>query len=217
MTSSAAASPDPSAADLIPEFWEERYQTGSTRWDLGQPAPTFIHLLSEMGATNRIAPGRAIILGCGRGHDALWFARHGFEVTGVDYAPSAIAAAQASASAAGLSATFLQRDIFDLLPAYRSRFDYVIEHTCFCAIAPHLRDRYVDLVHQLLRPGGQLIGIFFTHQRPGGPPYGVTPQAVQQFFSRRFLIHHLGPAPRSPLQRQGEEHLGIFGHQENPN
>lgn len=192
---------------LTPAFWETRYQEGTTRWDLGQAAPTFICWLSQ---EPRPQPGKTIVLGCGRGHDALLLARHGFEVLGVDYAPSAIAAAQQTATAQKLDAQFIQRDIFELLPEYQQQFDYVIEHTCFCAIEPSLRDRYLDLVHQLLKPAGKAIGIFFTHRRPGGPPYGVTPQDIEQLFKPKFEIETLIPAPQSVSQRQGEEHFGIF-------
>jgi SAM-dependent methyltransferase len=186
-------------------FWENRYQEGTSRWDLGQAAPPLAHLLTQPDAPK---PGRAIALGCGRGHDALLFAQHGFQVLGVDYAPSAIAAATAATQ--NLPAQFIQRDIFDLLPEYEGQFDYVIEHTCFCALELDLRDRYVDLAASLLKPDGQLLGLFFTHSRPGGPPYGSSPEAIRQHFERRFAIASLAPTPYSVPSRQNEEHLGIF-------
>lgn len=203
-------SPFPPSADGLPlsaDFWEQRYQDGTTRWDLGQGAPPFAHLLSGSGAPK---PGNTIVLGSGRGHDVLLFARHGFEVVGVDYAPSAIAAATQAATTHALAAQFIQRDIFELLPEYAQQFDYVVEHTCFCAIDPSLRDRYVTLVNGLLKPGGQLLGLFFTHNRPGGPPYGTTPAEIQKRFSRCFTVLSLIPAPDSVESRQNEEHLGIF-------
>jgi SAM-dependent methyltransferase len=151
-----------------------------------------------------------LVLGCGRGHDALLFARAGFRVTGVDYAPSAIAAATQAASAQGLQVEFLQQDIFDLPPAHAEQFDYVVEHTCYCAIDPALRDRYVDLVVQLLKPGGRLIALFFTHNRPGGPPYGATKAEIATRFGRQFECEHLELNPHSVESRRQEEHLGIF-------
>lgn len=192
---------------LTVNFWEQRYQADTTRWDLGKPAPALADWLDQPQAPNH---GRVIVLGCGRGHDARLFAHKGFEVTAIDYAPSAIAEAQAAAEAEGLSIRFLQRDIFALTPDYANYFDYVVEHTCFCALAPHLRDRYVDLTHTLLKPGGLLLGIFFTHNRPGGPPYGTTPDALRQQFGRCFDIHTLAPTSQSVESRRGEEHLGEF-------
>lgn len=192
---------------LSTDFWEARYQNGTTQWDLGKSAPPFVHLLSQPDAP---AQGRAVVLGCGRGHDALLFAHHRFDVVGVDYAPSAIAAASKAAKAQDLTIQFIERDIFELLPDYTQQFDYVIEHTCFCALEPRLRDRYIDLAQALLKPQGHLIGLFFTHNRPGGPPYGSTPAEIVQRFSRHFQILSLEPTPYSVESRQNEEHLGIF-------
>jgi SAM-dependent methyltransferase len=192
--------------NLSSDFWEARYQEGSSPWDLGQPAPGFQTWVQQQTPNGE----RLLVLGCGRGHDALLFAQSGFDVVGVDYAATAIAAATAAAEAQNLPARFLQRDIFDLLPEFADQFDFVAEHTCFCAIDPGLRDRYGDLVHGLLKPGGQLIGVFFTHQRPGGPPFGTTPDEVRQRFGRRLTLQSLTPVLNSIPRRAGEEHFGIF-------
>ena len=203
MTSSASTPRD----RLTPDFWESRYQGGTPRWDLGQAAPPLVHYFTQADAPR---PGNAIVLGCGRGYDAVFLAQQGFAVDGVDFAPSAIAAATQLAAATGVNAQFMQRDIFDLVPEYAQQFDYVIEHTCFCALAPELREGYVSLVYQLLKPEGQYIGLFFTHNRPGGPPFGIQPTAIRDLFSPQFDIMALTPTPHSVPARQGEEHLGRF-------
>lgn len=188
-------------------YWEERYQEGTTRWDLGQAAPPFVSLLNSPLSPQ---PGRIAVLGCGRGYDALLFAAHGFEVVGFDFAPAAISSAIALAQASGNSAQFLQRDIFDLAVEFPGAFDYVVEHTCFCAIDPDKRPAYVQLVRSILKPQGELIGLFFTHSRPGGPPFGVTTKAIRQYFEAEFEILSLVPVTNSVPERQGEEHLGRF-------
>jgi SAM-dependent methyltransferase len=189
------------------EYWEQRYHAGTDRWDIGQAAPPFASLLNSPHAPK---PGRTAVLGCGRGHDALLFAAYGFDVIGFDFAPAAIAAATALAQANHSPAQFLQRDIFDLAAEFPGKFDYVIEHTCFCAIAPEQRPAYVQLIHTLLKPQGQLLALFFTHNRPGGPPFGITPHEIQQYFAPKFHLLGLAPATHSIPERQGEEHLGQF-------
>lgn len=191
----------------IPHFWEQRYQEGTTRWDLGQEAPPFARLLNSADAP---PPGPAAVLGCGRGHDALLFATHGFEVVGFDFAPSAIQAARRNAEKMAIAAEFLQRDIFDLVPEFAGNFDCVIEHTCFCAIPPRKREAYVEVTRSLLRPGGEVIGLFFTHNRPGGPPFGITPEEIKQYFAPHFELVSLELAFDSIPSRRGEEHLGRF-------
>jgi SAM-dependent methyltransferase len=195
----------PSPSPLTPTAWEQRYQDGTTRWDLGQPAPAFQTWLESANAP---APGSVIALGAGRGHDALFFAHQGFEVTAVDFAPSAIQALGEQAQAANLAIELLERDIFDLVPEFAGQFTYVIEHTCFCAIDPALRPAYVKLAAALLAPDGELLAVFFTHQRPGGPPFGTTPTEVRQLFEPHFDVLSLESVPNSVPSRQGEEYFG---------
>jgi methyl halide transferase len=194
--------------ELNAERWENRYQEGTDAWDLGCPAPPFIDLLVS---GQKLELGRMAVVGCGAGHDALLFAEAGFEVVGFDFAPSPIDRARNRAAARGLKAEFLQCNIFELLPEFHQEFDYVLEHTCFCAIDPGLRSQYVQVIKGLLRPGGKLIGLFFTHDRDGGPPFGVKPSEVLDYFGLDFEKLVFEPAQNSIAKRQGEEHLGIFG------
>jgi len=189
---------------LMPHFWENRYQEGTDRWDLGQAAPPFLQFLES---DNAPPPGKTLVLGCGRGYDALLFAAAGHEVIGVDFAPSAIAQAKKLAKNAKLDVKFLQADIFNLPENYSHHFDYVVEHTCFCALPPEKRTAYIDLVHSLLKPSGELFAIFFTHQRSGGPPHGIQPSAIRNLFGSKFEIMQLNPVQNSVPSRQGEEHF----------
>lgn len=61
-----------------------------------------------------LTPGRALDLGCGEGADVIWLAQHGWQATGVDISPTAIARATAAAEAADLdegSTQFLTADL----------------------------------------------------------------------------------------------------------
>lgn len=186
--------------------WEERYQEQTTPWDLGEAAPGFRSLLEH----NKLKPGKTAVLGCGRGYDAVLFAESGFEVIGFDFAPTAIADSISLAQTTNNTAQFLERDIFNLAVEFPAHFDYVVEHTCFCAIPPERRDEYVKLVRSILRPNGELIAVFFTHNRPGGPPFGVTPAQIRQYFEADFEVLMLEPVLNSVPSRQGEEHLGLL-------
>lgn len=192
---------------LSAEAWEEKYQSKVDPWDLGCPTPPFISLLTSAEAPQA---GKLAVLGCGKGHDALLFAESGFEVVGFDFAPSAIAEAIATAKARSISAQFLQRDIFTLDQEFVSSFDYVLEHTCFCAIDPSWRSQYVETVKSILRPKGKLIALFYTHKRPDGPPFGVKPQEVLDYFAADFETILFQQAQDSIARRQGDEHLAIF-------
>lgn len=189
---------------LSAEFWEGRYQEGTTRWNLGQPAPPFVTLLNSSDAPK---PGRMAVLGSGHGHDALLFAAHGFEVVGFDFAPSAIEVATAAAQSRQLSAQFLQRDIFQLPEEFPHAFDYVLEHTCYCAILPKQRADYVQVVRSILRPQGELIALFWAHDRPDGPPFGTTAEELLQRFAPDFDVISITQPANSVDMRKGKEYL----------
>lgn len=192
-------------------YWDAHYRQGNTGWDLGGPAPPFGDLLAGPDAP---PPGRLVALGAGRGHDAILFAQAGFDVLGIDFAPTAVSEARERAAQAGVAARFEQRDLFDLPAAWDGTFDYVLEHTCVSALPPARLPAYVEVVHRLLAPTGRYLALFFTHGRPGGPPFSITPEEIQQLFAPHFVIDYLGPPARSAPQRQGQETFALMRRRE---
>jgi SAM-dependent methyltransferase len=193
--------------DLSAAAWEKKYRERKDRWDLGCPAPPLINLLASEQAPKA---GRLAVLGCGSGQDAMLFASAGFDVVGFDIAPTAVERAQGTAKARNLNVRFLERNIFDLGAELPGCFDFVLEHTCFCAIDPSLRNQYVQMVTTILRPAGQLIALFSTHNQPGGPPFGIKPQEILDLFIPHFEVILFQAATDSITYRQGKEHLAIF-------
>lgn len=188
-------------------YWEEHYRTGNTGWDLGAPAPPFVDLLQGREAPQ---PGRMIVLGAGRGYDAVLFAGHGFDVTAVDFAEGAVQATRELAQRTQMQVEAVQHDIFSLPPEYDSGFKYVLEHTCFCAIDPARKGEYVQVVRKLLQPDGLYIALFFAHGRPGGPPYTTSAAEVRALFEPYFTIERLETPLRSIKPRQGKELLALM-------
>jgi methyl halide transferase len=198
--------PDSPSTDH-PGFWSERYRSGDAGWDLGGPTPVFLELLR----TRRLPPGRALVPGCGTGHDALAFAREGFSVTGLDFAPEPLAEARLRASDAGLKAEFVQADFFTLGEAYTAAFDYIIEYTMYCAIHPSRRALYAETAGRVLKPGGRLVALFFpVEDRPGGPPFGVDIAETERLFSPRFQLVSSEIHPATIKPRRGREVLTIW-------
>ena len=191
----------------LPQKWEADYQRGTDGWDLGGPTPVFQRLL----ASGRFPPGRVIVLGAGRGHDAREFARHGFQVTAVDF--SAYAAGEMRRlSDPSAPVEILQKDIFNLPAGFAGACDYVIEYTCFCAIDPLRRTEYADLVTRLLRPRGIFIDLAFPLDgRRGGPPFALTPAELLGLFEPRgFQLLSREVPSDSIAPRRGAEELFVF-------
>jgi SAM-dependent methyltransferase len=193
-----------------PGFWEARYALGEDGWELGGPTPSFVSLLAgdEAGP-----PGRLAVPGCGRGHDAILFARHGFDVTGFDFARPAIEAATALAARAGVAdrCRFEGRDLFELPQRYPEAFDAVLEYTCFCAIDPSRRPEYVEAMAAVLRPEGRLIALFYPlREGTDGPPFPVARAEIDRLFGLRFeLVLERVPAD-SIERRRGQELLTVW-------
>lgn len=147
------------------------------------------------------------VIGCGSGHDARLFAQHGFETIGFDISPTALAVASRLSEGSGLPVSFERADFFELPTRYPAWFDVVVEHSFFTAIDPSQRPAYVEVVAAILRPGGELIGLFREHDRPGGPPHGTSTDELRALFGRRFDVERLEPTDRSIDHRRGEELL----------
>jgi len=190
-----------------PQKWQADYQRKSDGWDLGGPTPAFKHLAASGG----FKPGRMIVLGAGRGHDAREFARHGFQVTAVDFAAEAVQEMQRLAEPTA-PVDILQHDLFTLSKDLNEVFDYVLEYTCFCAIDPKRRAEYAALVNRLLKPGGTYIDLAFPLDgRRGGPPFAVTESEVMNLFQGQGfkLLSREKPAV-SVSQRRNAEELFVF-------
>ena len=189
------------------QFWEDIYLDNDAGWDLGGVTPVFESIAQEMNK------GKLCIVGCGCGYDVIMFAKQGFDVTAVDFAPFPVQAIRRMALESSLNINILQADIFSLSPKYDKKFDYVIEQTCFCAIHPSRRKEYETLVKAILKPGGKLIGLWFPldkHIDEGGPPYGTTIGEVKSVFNIGWEIEKEEFPDLSIEPRKFREKLIIF-------
>ena len=154
-------------------------------WEKGGPSPGLVDFLASEPVR-----GRVLVPGCGFGHDVRALAATAEEVVGIDLAPSAVKGAQAFPKAG--AERYEIADLFALPPHQRGSFDWVWEHTCFCAIDPAQRAAYVDAVAGALRPGGRLLAVFYLD--PGnnspdeGPPFEVSIAELDRLFLPRFTL-----------------------------
>ena len=190
-----------------PKFWEDIYKNNDAGWDLGGPTPVFVNIASTLN------PRKLCIIGCGRGYDAVMLAKKGFEVTAVDFSPSAIKFLNNLADKQGVLVKIIQKDIFSLIDNYEGHFDYVIEQTCFCAIDLKRRSEYELLVNKLLKVKGQLIGLWFPIGKEvaeGGPPFGVSIDEIKLLFNKKWSILREEYSNLSIEKRKNREKIIIF-------
>jgi SAM-dependent methyltransferase len=179
--------------------WEERYRSGDMPWEKGKASPGLVDFLKKHAELPR---GTVCVPGCGTGHDARAWAAAGFKVTGLDLAPSAIKLCRERTKAAGLKAGFVKSNFLKEKPP--RRFDWLFEHTLFCAIDPADREAYVRAVKRWLKPGGQYLAVNYLIPDKDGPPFGTTRRELWRRFSKDFELLKEW-VPRSYPNRKGLE------------
>lgn len=182
------------------EEWGERYATGFTPWDVGGPHPELVARLAEGRLPE---PGRALVPGCGYGHDAVALAQAGWQVTAVDFAPELQQVVPKVLAPYG--GRFLNVDALGL--EVDEPFDLIFDHTFFCAIHPSRRPEHGAMVRRLLGPGGTLAMIVYPPGEPvTGPPWGMEPSHVLEALGPGFevLAHQAvgHPVPRRENQER---------------
>jgi len=191
-------------------YWEDRYQTGDMPWEKGEASPGLVDFLA---GHPKLPRGSVCVPGCGTGHDVRAWAAAGFDVSGFDLAPSAIRLGEERTRAAGLQAEFRLGNF--LTDAPPTPFDWVFEHTLFCAIQPRERDDYVRAVLRWLKPNGQYLAVNYLIPDEDGPPFGTTREEQWLRFSPHFdLLEEW--VPRTYPNRIGLERILWWKRRQNP-
>jgi methyl halide transferase len=192
--------------------WEKRYQVGDMPWEKGQAAPALMELLDRVDGSAWGA-GPVVVPGCGLGHDVRALAVLGIPVLGVDLSPTAVSRAREFPQVAG--EMYELGNFLD--PEWRAgrEFSAVWEHTCFCAIDPAERGNYAMGVAACLPVGGLLAGVFFltpydAGEEKEGPPFPVTIEELDQWFSPWFELEFGGMPQSAYPGREGREWIGLF-------
>ncbi len=206
--------------------WEGHWQQQNIPWDQGEAAPELLVALgtAEESSSLDLSQGllglghsksrrrRALVPGCGQGWDAFALAGAGFEVVGLDLAPSVVEVFSAGRERLGVDATIEIANFFEWEPD--EPFDVIWDYTFLCAIHPSERPQWREKVKALLAPEGVLATLIFPAMEMApdyeGPPWPLHPIDVQTLLQADFDQRYLAPARRSPPPRAGKEHLGLW-------
>lgn len=180
--------------------WEDRYQTGDMPWEKGAPSPGLVDFLAKHPELPR---GSVAVPGCGTGHDVRAWGQAGFEAHGFDIAPSAIRLGEEKSK--GLKNVHFRLGNFLIDPPPQG-FDWVFEHTLYCAIDPRKRAEYRQAVLRWLKPEGHFLAVHYLIPDTDGPPFGTTRDEVVQRFAQDFLLIE-DWVPRSYPNRTGLERM----------
>lgn len=144
------------------ENWNDRVPLHEAAYGLDaydDPAHISDVIGDDLPVLNRFVPAGSLSgldlchLQCHIGTDTISLARSGAVVTGVDFSAPALAAADALATRAGVSATWVQIDVLDARAAVTGDFDIVYTSIGTITWLEDL-DRWAAQIVALLRPGG---------------------------------------------------------------
>jgi thiopurine S-methyltransferase len=184
---------------LDDKFWNERWQSDDTQWDIGYPAPAIVNFIE----TIKDKSIRILIPGCGNAYEAEYLHNNGFtNVYVLDYAAEALRRFGVRVPSFP-EEHLLQCDFFQL---ENGKFDLVLEQTFFCAIDPSLRKNYEAKMTELLNENGMIAGLLFI-QTPNseGPPFNGSIDEYRELFGKRFNIRKMEVCKNSIKPREGRE------------
>jgi len=151
-------------------------------WNFETPPAPLVDLVE----TGKIKPCKTIDLGCGIGNYVIYLASKGFNVTGIDLAPTAIDAAKRNAYDKGISCNFLVADVLGDLDNLPKDFDFAYDWELFHHIFPENRQKYINNIHRLLKPDGKYLSVCFNEKDPSFGGQGKirrTPLGTTLYFS----------------------------------
>ncbi|MEZ0395529.1 MAG: class I SAM-dependent methyltransferase [Anaerolineales bacterium] len=153
-------------------------------WDSGIVPPEVEAFIAEH------PPGRALDLGCGTGTSSLALAQAGWQVTGIDFAPRAIAIARQKAAKQNLTATFQVGNVVHLPPAlFALPHDLILDIGCFHSLSAAEKIHYLHNLDRLLARGGTWLLYAFiqtdTRRRPGIHPADLEIASIHLTLIRR--------------------------------
>ena len=162
-------------------FFNLRYWFNDAPWDSGVSPPELLDFIEQHPV------GRAIDMGCGTGTNVITLAQHGWEATGVDFAPRAIRIAKRKAKKANVQVDLHVGDVTELHDI-QGQFDLALDMGCFHNMGTK-KQAYLDRLDSLLVAGGHWL--LYAHMVSEGKPdpaHALLPEDVQDIEKRFNLL-----------------------------
>jgi len=163
---------------------------GNIPWNISEPPELLVKAVKD----GRIKPRKTVDLGCGAGNYAVWLARQGFDVTGMDISSHAIKLANQLATAKGVQCRFVTVDLLGDLAEYQDSFEFAYDWELLHHISPEDRTTYLKNVHRILKPKGVYLSVCFNERDSsfgGAGKYRTTNLGTILYFSSERELREL--------------------------
>ena len=131
-------------------------------WNLEEPPGVLVKFVES----GKVRPCRAVDLGCGTGTSAIYLAEKGFDVTGIDSAPTAIRMAREKAERKGVKCSFVVADLLGDLTGVKGPFEFAFDWELLHHLMPGDRGPYMRNLASLLEPGAHYLSVCFSEEDP---------------------------------------------------
>lgn len=179
-------------------YWDKRYSNKETGWDAGSittPLKDYFDQLKDKSVS-------ILVPGAGNSYEAEYLFNAGFKnVFVLDYASEPLENF-AKRNPSFPKEQLIKEDFFE----HKGQYDLIIEQTFFCALEPQLRPQYAKHMHELLKPGGKLVGVLFNDTlNKDVPPFGGNKEEYVNYFEPYFRFNVFETAYNSIKPRAGRE------------
>lgn len=158
--------------------WDQVYLSGDSKVPVNPSA-----LVLETTAS--LKPGSALDIGMGNGRNAIYLARKGWKMTGIDVSPAAVK--QAASEAAKLGTQIDARVArFEDIDTGRQQYDMIL-----CMYVQNLATKQAHKIMEALKPGGILI-VEGYHSEARSMAEGSTPSNGQLGYTTNELLRAFG-------------------------
>lgn len=182
---------------LNKEWWDERYKTNTTGWDIGYPSTPIKEYIDQIEEKNL----RILIPGAGNAHEARYLLEQGFQfITILDIAPTVVERHKKEFEGID-QIQVIEGDFFK----HNGRYDLIFEQTFLCTLTHTRRVAYFLKMEALLENGGKLCGVLFNREFEHNPPYGGNKEEYLKLANGIFKVNAMEECYNSIPERAGTE------------
>jgi len=134
---------------------------------------------------NNLPNGKALVVGCGLGDDAVALSMAGFDVTAIDISESAVSWCEERFDGFGID--FKVQDVFELPESMLGAYDFVFEAFTIQSLPLVFRDKIVTAIGSLVKPNGYLLAIANgknSGEKYIGPPWPLERNELRLFINK---------------------------------
>ncbi|SMY15623.1 thiopurine S-methyltransferase [Photobacterium aquimaris] len=198
------------------EFWHSRWAEDRIGFHLTDVNPLLVKYWPRVNAQR---DDRVLVPMCGKSEDLVWLATHHNDVVGIELSDIAVKAFFAENLYTPLVTGVGSEHVysFDEITIYQGDYftvpvapvDVVYDRAALIAMPQTMRERYVERLLSLVKPGGRvlLITLDYPQSQMDGPPFSVPEAEIATLF-KGCKITHLArddADENHPRRRQGVE------------